>query len=115
MLKVLNYLVIAFPLATALNFFPADSRAEVLTRDGYDLATTADDGTIYLGKINKVINGMTFIDFIAFDDPDNDGKEYTFMEVFKCSDGTFKHSASNTWKKTEPGSIGAQMMRWACP
>ena len=58
MLKVLACLVIAFPLATAVNFFPTDSRAEVINKAGYDLAATADDGTIYLGKIKKVINDM---------------------------------------------------------
>ena len=114
MLKVLAHLAIAFPLATAVNFLPADSRAEVLNKDGYDLAATATDGTIYLGKIKKVINGMKFIDFIAIDDPDSEDSEYTFMEVFRCSDRAYKHSDSGTWKKPAPGSIGEQMVAWAC-
>jgi hypothetical protein len=102
-------------MATALNFFPADSRAEVPNKDGYDLAAIATDGTIYLGRIKRVINGMKFIDFIAIDDPDSEKSEYAFMEVFRCSDRTFKHSDSGTWKKAEPDSIGEQMMTWGCP
>ena len=114
MLKALAYLVIAFPLATTVNFFPADSRAEVLNKDGYDLAATADDGTIYLGKIKRAINDMIFIDFISIDNPNRKENEYTFMEVFRCSDRTYKHSDSGAWKKPEPGSVGETMMTWGC-
>ena len=115
MLKALAYLVIAFPLATAVNFFPAGSRAEVLNKDGYDFVTSATDGTIYLGKIRKVINDMKIIDFIAIDDPKKgEGSEYTYHEVFRCSDRTYKDTSEGKWKKSRPGSTGEIMITWAC-
>ena len=114
MLKALAYLIIAFPLATAMNFFPADSRAEVLTRDGYEFAGIADNGTIYLGKVKRVINDIKFIDFIAIENPDREESGDPFMEFFRCSDRTFKDTLAGTWKKPEPGSIGEQMMKWGC-
>lgn len=114
MLRTLVYFIIAFPLATAINFFPAGSRSEVLNKDGYDFVTTADDGTIYLAKIRKVINDMKIIDFISIDDPDSQKSEYTYYEVFRCSDRTYKVTADGTWKKPLPGSTGEIMMKWGC-
>ena len=114
MLKALAYLVIAFPLATSMNFLSAGSRAEVLNKDGYDFITTASDGTIYLAKIRKVINDWKIIDFIAIDDPDSEESEYAYFEVFRCSDRTYKDAEKGKWIKPRPGSTGEIMMTWGC-
>ena len=114
MLKALVYLVMTFPLATAMTFVTAGSRAEELNKAGYDFVTSADDGTIYLGKVRKIINDMKVIDFIAIDDPDSSKDEYAFYEVFRCSDKTYKHTPTGMWKKSRPGSAGESMMKWAC-
>ena len=115
MLKALVYLLIAFPLSSAMTFIPVGSKAEELNKDGYDFVTSAADGTIYLAKIRKVIGDMKVIDFIALDDPTRSKKEYTYYEVFRCSDKTFKNISDGTWKKPRPGSTGITMMKWGCP
>ena len=80
--------------------------------DNWEYITDAADGTLYFGANRVKVGKTTVIEIKAVNDPDNDGKEWTFREAFNCETQQIK--GEKGWEKVPSETVAENWFDHAC-
>ena len=114
MKKALAPLLAAFAVVAAVLSAPIELRAEEFNKEGFEYIGTQADGTTFLAKVKRRIDYIVIIESLILDDPEQDGKEYSWFETINCST-RLRQRSNGQWVPFPSGSIGEiLLLPWAC-